>query len=368
MKTVNNARGMKVLAAAGSALGALLILGGALLIKIAGISDIPCTGFFGVLLGGRYILIALGILLGIASVCLGSGTVEGGLQKKRYFPYLLIAPAMVFLVIFVLYPILNVVFLSFFRGSVQNPTKEFVGIRNYVALSEKSQFVISVKNTFFYAAVFVVLVIVCSLLMALWLFDDRKINKFSQTAVFTPHLIATVSCAFIWRWIMDFNEYGVLNTALGLFGIAPVPWLESSRTAMWAIIIMNVWKNIGYYALILIAAMKNIPAEIFEAAVLDNASRTKRFFKIILPMISPQLFVTLILLTIGSFNVFDSVNAMTEGGPGSSTEVIARFIYLFAFGNVNSLGQGCAAAVFLMSIQLVLTAAYFKLLARRVHY
>lgn len=137
---------------------------------------------------------------------------------------------------------------------------------------------------------------------------------------------------------------------------------------MWAIIAMNVWKNIGYYTLILIAAMKNIPAEIFEAATLDNASKTKCFFRITLPLISPQLFVTLILLTIGSFNVFDSVNAMTEGGPGSSTEVIARFIYLFAFGNVNSLGLGCAAAVFLMFIQLALTAVYFKVLAGRVHY
>ncbi len=359
---------VKFLAVSGSVLSVLLLLGGALLIKIAGISDIPQAGFPGALLGGRYFLIILGVVLGVASTCLGSTAVEGGLQKKRYFPYLLIAPAMVFLLIFVVYPILNVLFLSFFRGSVQNPTKEFVGLKNYIALSEKSQFIVSVKNTFFYAAIFVTLVIVCSLLMALWLFDDRKINKFSQTAVFTPHLIATVSCAFIWRWIMDFNDYGVLNTVLSLFGISPVPWLESSKTAMWAIIVMNVWKNIGYYTLILIAAMKNIPAEIFEAAVLDNASRTKRFFKIILPMISPQLFVTLILLTIGSFNVFDSVNAMTAGGPGSSTEVIARFIYLFAFGNVNSLGLGCSAAVFLMSIQLVLTAAYFKLLARRVHY
>ena len=355
-------------ASLGAALGVVMMIGGALLIRISSLSKLPDHVLLQGLLACRMVILAGGAALTGISVYFGNAAVQGSRKIGGFFPYLLILPAMIFLVLFVLYPILNVVYMSFFKGSVLNPTKSFVGLKNYTALMNKSAFIISVKNTFFYAVFFVTLVVLFSLLMAVWLFDDRKLNKFAQTAIFTPHLIATVSCAFIWRWIMDFNDYGLINTVLSVFGIAPVPWLESSKTAMWAIIVMNVWKNIGYYALILIAAMKSIPAEIYEAAILDNASKIKRFFKITLPMISPQLFVTLILLTIGSFNVFDSVNAMTQGGPGSSTEVIARFIYLFAFGNANSLGQGCAAAVFLMSIQLVLTAAYFKLLARRVHY
>lgn len=361
-------KSVRRLAAAGAVLGLLLMLAGALLIKLSSLSALPDHALLRGVLAGRKVILILGAALTGASVYAGNIAVQGRRRLSGFFPYLLILPAMIFLVLFVLYPILNVIYMSFFKGSVLNPTKSFVGLKNYMALANKSAFIISVRNTFFYAVFFVSLVVLFALLMAVWLFDDRKLNKFAQTAIFTPHLIATVSCAFIWRWIMDFNDYGLLNTVLGIFGVAPVPWLESSKTAMWAIIIMNVWKNIGYYALILIAAMKSIPAEIYEAAILDNASRTKRFFRITLPMISPQLFVTLILLTIGSFNVFDSVNAMTQGGPGSSTEVIARFIYLFAFGNANSLGQGCAAAVFLMSIQLVLTAAYFRLLARRVHY
>lgn len=365
---MNEKKSIRRFASLGSALGVVMMIGGALLIKLSSLSKIPDHMLLQGLLACRTAIVALGAVVTGVSVYLGNVAVQGSRKARAFFPYLLIMPALIFLVLFVLYPILNVVYMSFFKGSVLNPTKSFVGLKNYTALMNKSAFVISVKNTFFYAVFFVTLVVLFSLLMAVWLFDDRKLNKFAQTAIFTPHLIATVSCAFIWRWIMDFNDYGLINTVLGVFGVAPVPWLESSKTAMWAIIVMNVWKNIGYYALILIAAMKSIPAEIYEAAILDNASKTKRFFKITLPMISPQLFVTLILLTIGSFNVFDSVNAMTQGGPGSSTEVIARFIYLFAFGNANSLGQGCAAAVFLMSIQLVLTAAYFKLLARRVHY
>ena len=365
---MNEKKRIRRFASLGSALGVVMMIGGVLLIKLSSLSKLPDHMLLQGLLACRTAIVALGAVVTGISVYLGNVAVQGSRKARVFFPYLLIMPALIFLVLFVLYPILNVVYMSFFKGSVLNPTKSFVGLKNYTALMNKSAFVISVKNTFFYAVFFVTLVVLFSLLMAVWLFDDRKLNKFAQTAIFTPHLIATVSCAFIWRWIMDFNDYGLINTVLGVFGVAPVPWLESSKTAMWAIIVMNVWKNIGYYALILIAAMKSIPAEIYEAAILDNASKTKRFFKITLPMISPQLFVTLILLTIGSFNVFDSVNAMTQGGPGSSTEVIARFIYLFAFGNANSLGQGCAAAVFLMSIQLVLTAAYFKLLARRVHY
>lgn len=359
---------VKHLATGGAALGFLLMIFGVLLIKLTSLSKLPDHAILRVLLAGKMGILAVGAVIMGISVYAGNIAVHGKRKLSVFSPYLLILPAMVFLVLFVLYPILNVIYMSFFKGSVLNPTKSFVGLKNYSALMNKSAFIISVKNTFIYAGFFVTLVVLFSLLMAVWLFDDRKLNKFAQTAIFTPHLIATVSCAFIWRWIMDFNDYGLLNTVLGIFGIGPIPWLESSKTAMWAIIIMNVWKNIGYYALILIAAMKSIPAEIYEAAILDNASKTKQFFKITLPMISPQLFVTLILLTIGSFNVFDSVNAMTQGGPGSSTEVIARFIYLFAFGNANSLGQGAAAAAFLMGIQLVLTAAYFKLLARRVHY
>lgn len=365
---MNEKKRIRRFASLGFALGVVMMIGGALLIKLSSLSKIPDHMLLQGLLACRTAIVALGAVVTGVSVYLGNVAVQGSRKARAFFPYLLIMPALIFLVLFVLYPILDVVYMSFFKGSVLNPTKSFVGLKNYTALMNKSAFVISVKNTFFYAVFFVTLVVLFSLLMAVWLFDDRKLNKFAQTAIFTPHLIATVSCAFIWRWIMDFNDYGLINTVLGVFGVAPVPWLESSKTAMWAIIVMNVWKNIGYYALILIAAMKSIPAEIYEAAILDNASKTKRFFKITLPMISPQLFVTLILLTIGSFNVFDSVNAMTQGGPGSSTEVIARFIYLFAFGNANSLGQGCAAAVFLMSIQLVLTAAYFKFLARRVHY
>ena len=307
-----------------------------------------------------------GVILTI--VCIVYGNYYWGQKREKWIPYLMIVPAMIALLIFVLYPIFNVIYLSLFKGSVLKPTKEFVGFSNYISMFGKSTFQISVRNTFVYAVAFVLLTMIFSLLLALWLFDNRLINKICQTIVFTPHLIATVSCAFIWRWVFDFNSYGLLNTFLSLFGVDPVPWLESSKYALGCITVMNTWKNVGYYSLIFVAAMKSIPEEIHDAAKLDGAVGLRRFLKITLPLISPQIFFSLVLLTIGSFNIFDSVNAMTGGGPASSTEVIARFIYRFAFQNNNSLGLGCAAAVFLMALQAVMTVLYFSLLEKKVHY
>ncbi len=131
---------------------------------------------------------------------------------------------------------------------------------------------------------------------------------------------------------------------------------------------MNTWKNIGYYALIILSALKSIPPEIYEAARLDNASRTKTFWKITLPILSPQLFFLLITITIGSFKVFDSVRLMTNGGPGTSTQVISMYIYNYAFQRNNSLGIGSAAGVVLMLILILVTLLNFKGLEKRVHY
>ena len=134
------------------------------------------------------------------------------------------------------------------------------------------------------------------------------------------------------------------------------------------VIIMNVWKSIGYYALIILAALKAIPTEIYEAAKLDNTSPMRTFFKITLPMLSPQIFFMLITITTGSFKVFDSMRIMTGGGPGDSTRVISMYIYDYAFQRNNSLGIGAAAGVVLLIILILITLLDFKGLERKVHY
>ena len=295
-----------------------------------------------------------------------------GRKKQRVsnlISYAMIAPAISFLLVFVIYPMYHIIELSLYRGNATNPYKKFMGLSNFEdILFIKTDFLEALKNTAIYTVYIVVILIFMSLLFALWMFEDRRINRIAQTAFFTPHLVAAVSCAFIWSWLFSSDSYGLVNTILQVFGIAPINWLGDVRTAMGCIIAMNVWKAVGYYALILLSALKAIPVEIYEAARLDNASRTKTFWKITLPMLSPQLFFLLITITIGSFKVFDSVRLMTGGGPGTSTQVLSLYIYNYAFQRNNTLGIGSAAGVVLMLILIAITLVDFKGFEKRVHY
>ena len=231
-----------------------------------------------------------------------------------------------------------------------------------------TDFLAALKNTAYYTVMELVLTIVLAVVFGVWMQRDRKINRVAQTVFFTPHLVASISCAFIWTWLYNKNDYGLFNTVLGFFGIPYQSWLNDSKLAMNCVIVMNVWKSIGYYALIILAALKSIPTEIYEAAKLDNASPTKVFFKITLPMLSPQLFFLLITITTGAFKVFDSMRIMTNGGPGDSTRVLCMYIYDYAFQRSNTLGIGAAAGVVLMIILILVTLLDFKGLERKVHY
>ena len=233
-----------------------------------------------------------------------------------------------------------------------------MGLGNYKDIFfVKTDFIEALKNTGIYTFYIVVILIFMSLIFALWMFDDRRINRIAQTAFFTPHLVASVSCAFIWSWLFSSDTYGLVNTILRVFGVPPVNWLGDVRTAMGCIIAMNVWKSIGYYALILLSALKAIPTEIYEAAKLDDASRLKIFWKITLPMLSPQLFFLLITITIGSFESLTR-SALT-GGVGTTTQVISLYIYNYAFQRNNTLAW-LAAGVVLMLILIFVTLVDFK--------
>lgn len=289
--------------------------------------------------------------------------------KDNLISWLMILPAVEFLGMFVIYPVINMIRLSFYKGNAAKPMKQFVGLDNYEKLLfVKEDFWVALKNTAFYTVAMVVLLIVLSVLFAQWMYSDRRLNRVAQTAFFTPHLVSSLSCAFIFSWLLNSNSYGLINSILGVFGIGPIRWLDSTNTAMWSVIIMNTWKSIGYYALIVLSAMKSIPLEIYEAAKLDNSSSIRTFFKITLPMLSPQLFFLLITIMTGSFKVFDSIRIMTNGGPGTSTEVISMYIYEYAFVRNNSLGYACAAGVVMLVILMVLTALNFGKLEKKVHY
>lgn len=294
-------------------------------------------------------------------------------KKSRFREYFvswaMILPAIAFLMAFVVYPTINMGILSLYKGNATRPYKEFVGPDNYYRLFfVKDDFINALVNTCCYVVGALILIIVFSLLMAQWLSKSRRLDRIAQTMFFTPHLVAGVSAGFIWSWLMSSQSYGLFNWVLGALGLPAVKWLDDSSTAMLSIVIMNTWKSVGYYALIILSSMKSIPAELYEAARLDNASSFRIFFKITLPMISPQLFFLLITITTGSFKVFDSVRIMTNGGPGDSTRVLSMYIYDYAFQRNNTLGYACAAGMVMMLIMIVITVIDFAFVEKKVHY
>lgn len=280
-------------------------------------------------------------------------------------PYLMILPAMVGLAVFYLYPMFNLIWLSFFRYNILNEAmSKFIGLQNYTRMFQDPDFYKVLVNTLIYTVCVVVFTLVIAMLLAIWLNKGSAVNKLVQAGLFTPHIISMVSVALVWMWIMN-PDQGLLDAALRAVGLPALPWLTSSQTALLSVIIVSVWKALGYYTLMLIAALQSIPTSILEAARLDNARGFRLYFQVVLPLISPQLFFILVTMTIGSFKVFDMVQIMTGGGPDNATNTLMYYLYQF---RSTRIGYASAVGVVIMVLVGLLTWFYFRSLSRRVYY
>lgn len=293
-------------------------------------------------------------------------------RKKRLnvgrvlLPYLLVAPSIICLLVFTFYPAVNMIYLSF-RNYNMVTTNKFIGWQNYeTMLFIKTDFWISFKNTCVYTFWAVFLQIACGLILALWLQRDSKLNAITHRVMFFPHICAGLSIAQIFLFLYD-RDTGLFNQIIWMCGGEGIHWVDSSDYAMMSVIIMNVWRGMGYYALLILSSLKAIPAEIYEAAALDNTPALRKFTKITFPLLTPQLFYLLVTMTIGSFKVFDSIKILTGGGPGKATNVLVQYIYKYGYEN-TMYGYASAAGTFLLVVLLCLTFVYFKVLDKRVHY
>ncbi|GAK13731.1 carbohydrate ABC transporter permease [Geomicrobium sp. JCM 19039] len=281
-------------------------------------------------------------------------------------PYTMIAPALLVFLLFFIYPIGYMVYLSFHDWNFISPDKNFVGMNNYRALYDHPEFLQSVENTVIFTLLSVVITTVIALLLALWINKPTKLYGFVQGAIFSPHIISLVSIAMLWMWLMD-PQYGLLNWLLELFGLPQSEWLASPDTALYSLVIVAIWKSVGFNTLILIAGLQSIPSYLYEAAELDQSSTFTSFLKITLPLISPTLFFLVIINVISSFQVFETIDIMTQGGPLNSTSTLVYFIYEYGF-RFFQLGYASAAGVVLLIVLSIFTVLYFLLVSRRVHY
>jgi sn-glycerol 3-phosphate transport system permease protein len=285
------------------------------------------------------------------------------LAKAR--PYLMIAPAMAVIGVFSLYPVAYMLYLSFFKWNMMGP-KIFIGLKNYGDMLSSTDFRQVLGNSLEYMLLSVVAAVSLSFLLALFLRKNTAVNRFLQASVFAPYVISFVSIAFIWSWFMD-SDYGLLNYVLKLIGLPAVDWLNDPHVALKSLVIVSVWKGLGFDTLLFVSAFHTIPAYLYEAARLDKARPFAVFRKITLPMLSPTLFFIILTNIIASFKTFETISIMTQGGPLNSTDTLAYYIYQYGF-KFFKIGYASAVGVALMLLVGIFTILYFLTLGRRVHY
>ena len=289
-------------------------------------------------------------------------------NRDQLAGYLLAAPAVILLLVFTVYPICYLFYRSVMGGSLISRNPEFVGLANYQALFESDDFREVLLNTAIYTLITVVMTMVLAVLIAAWLSSKRhpRLNQWVQTCLFTPHIISVVSVSTLFLWLMD-SKNGFFNAMLNLLGLESFPFLSSPKTALFSLSLVMVWKGLGYYVLLIMAALQNIPASVYEAAEMDDTPAWRTFFKITLPMISPTILFTTVVATIASFKVFDSISIMTGGGPLNATNTLVYYIYDYAY-SYGKPGQACAAGVVLLFFVCVVTWLQFRISKKSVHY
>lgn len=277
-------------------------------------------------------------------------------------------PAMMLLFIFTVYPVCYLLYDSLFSGSLISAKKTFVGFGNYRELWESETFHKVLLNTLVYTFLFVGLTMVLAVLLAVWLNGSKhkKLRGAVEGFIFTPHVISMVSVSIVFLWLMD-PDTGFLNMVITKLGFSKYPFLASPSTAMVSLVFVMVWKSVGYYVLLIMAALQTVPTSIYEAAELDDTPKIKTFFRITLPMISPTILFTSVVASIASFKIFDSVSVMTQGGPVDSTNTLVYYIYSYAF-RYGKPGIACAAGVVLLLLVCVMTYVQFGVGKKNVHY
>jgi multiple sugar transport system permease protein len=292
--------------------------------------------------------------------------------QRAYEGYFFLAPNITGFLIFTAFPVIAAFALSFFRWDLLTPPM-YVGVDQFrELLFGDPQFRRVVFNTFYFAVGTVPLRVGLSLLLAVALNQKlRGINTF-RIIYFMPVVTSLVAAALVWQWVFNGN-FGILNAFLWRLGellnvpIHPPDWLNSTRWAMPAVMVLNLWKNVGFTMTIYLAGLQAIPHELYEAAEVDGAGVWAKFRRITLPMLSPTTFFIVVMSLIWAFQVFEESYVMTRGGPAFATTTIVQYIYLNAF-RWSRMGKAAAAAWILFGIIFVFTWLQLRYQRRWVHY
>jgi len=272
-------------------------------------------------------------------------------QRKTILPYLLVSPYLIFVVVFVLFPVVFCFFLTFHKWNIIAPM-HFVGTANYTRLVHDRLFWKAIGNTLKFLLLHIPLQLVVSLLLAQLLNQQIRAKSFFRASFFMPVIVSGVVVTILWQQLLGYDS-GLINRLLVTLGIQKTGWLIDPDIAIYSIAVMATWKNVGLYVILFLVGLQTVPTQYYEAAKLEGASRWQQFYHITLPMINPTIFMVVILSTIGGFSLFIEPYIMTGGGPLNTTLSAVLYIYKQAFQYYNmgySATLGFFYAIMIMTV------------------
>ena len=289
------------------------------------------------------------------------------LERRDYiYGFIFILPMLIGFIIFVLAPIITTFYLSLCKFSLLRG-RVWCGLENYIKIFTSDKiFIDSVLNTLEFTALLIPTNLVLCLAVAILLYRNIKGIGFFRTMIFTPYVTNIVSWALIWKFMLQ-NDGGFINMVLNMFGLEGTNWLYTGSLAIPIVVLVTLLKGFGMNTIIFIGALQEVPDMYYEAAAIDGATKWQQFRKITLPMISPTIFLIIIITMIGSLKVFSQVKVLTNGGPGTASYVMVYYIYQKAF-KMNEFGYGSALSVILFIAILGLTLLQWNLRKKWVHY
>ncbi len=278
-------------------------------------------------------------------------------RNDLWLALVFIAPAAIGFVVFLAWPTVRGIYLSFTSYNLLTEP-EFTGLQNYARLVQDSIFWHSMVVTVEYVLINIVIQTVVALFIAVMMHRLTK-STFVRGIVLAPYLVSNVVAALVWLWILD-TQLGIGNEMLAALGLDRIPFLQSDVWGIPSIALINVWRHVGYTALLIFAGLQSLPETVYEAGRIDGASEWKMFWRITVPLLRPILSLVLIITVIGSFQVFDTVAVTTQGGPANATNVVQNYIYNLAFGRFQ-FGYASAVSVALLIVLSIITIIQYRL-------
>ena len=287
-------------------------------------------------------------------------------RRQAIYGWLLLSPAAVLLTLFAFYPSVATLWSSTFSRGTRRRPSEFVGTENYADLFADPTFWIVVKNNLLYAGVTIPVSIFIALSMALWANSKISARGFVRTAYFTPTVLPMIAAANLWLFFYT-PGLGVLDQIGSLFGLPSVNWLGQPETALWAIIIVTIWKEAGFFMIFYLAALQTIPEDLKEAADIEGASRWTYTRRIVLPLLMPTTLFIAVNALINSVKLIDHLFILTKGGPSDASKLILYYIWEMAFAFFDA-PSAAAMTILVIAVLGVVAAIQFFYLDKRTHY